>query len=377
MLAAALRGYSPSYEQLTQQRAERAEKAKGDIVVAIVWQTQRREDLFEKGIGMAVEEINRRGGVLGRRLRALRYNVSTGEKALQLAKKLSRNPDIVAVIGHGDSDEAIPASIVYEESGLLFISPGATSPLLTSHGFQYVFRNIPSDRQTGRDLAEFANASGYRNVASVDDQSSYGQLLAESFVEHAQKIGIEIKGMMSYYPWQNDFRLLIADIKSMHVDAIFLGAHLPMGAEVIRQAREMGVMVPILAGDGLDSPSLWKIAGKAAEGTIISSVFNPDVKDEIARTFSRNFYARYSCYPDTWAAQGYDAMRLLSYAFAEAKSTIPLVVSSYLHFIASWHGVTGSYSFTDCGDIMGKEMYFKVVRNGGFQYLDSFHKGGE
>lgn len=364
-------GCSPSYEQLAKERAEKARTGNGEILIAAVWDFEQTATLFDEGVKMAVEEVNREGGVLGRRIRILMRGAASDADNLKAARSLVANTDIVAVIGHDVSGGAIPASVVYEKSGMLFVSAGATSPLLTSHGFRLVFRNIPSDRQTGAMLAAFASRAGFKKLAVIDDETTYGRLLAESFLEHAQKVGREVKVVKSYFPWQTNFRPLVADIKVAGVDAVFLGANLPLAALFVKQLREMGVNVPILAGDGLDSPSLWQIAGNAAEGTIVSTVFNAESKDEITRKFVKDFSERYGVIPDTWAAQGYDAVKLLADSFTLAKSTTPVVVSSYMHFLVKRHGVTGSYSFTEQGDIVGKHMYFKMVAGEKFIYLDT------
>ncbi len=100
------------------------------MVVAVVWDTKTVEGLFIQGVNMAVDEANRNGGILGRKLRVLMSDVRTDEEELQQARTIARQLDVVAVIGHGISDRAIPASIIYEKSGILFISPSATSPRL-------------------------------------------------------------------------------------------------------------------------------------------------------------------------------------------------------------------------------------------------------
>lgn len=368
LLIVLLQGCSTD-EKRARERAERAKLGKGEILIAVVSDEDDTENLFVEGIEMAIAEINRDGGIMGRKLRALQRSSSSVKMDLQIGRELVANPDIVAVIGHNISSGAIPVSVIYEKSGMLFIT-GATSPLLTSHGFQLVFRNIPSDRQTGTHLANFASRAGFRKLAVIDDETIYGSLLARSFLESAQKIGLEIRKVKSYFVWQTDFRLMIDEIKLSGVDAIFLGANLPVAAEVIKQIREMGLQVPILGADGLDSPTLWRLAGRAAEGVIVSTVFNSQVDDDVVtRKFVGDFSSRYGVLPDTWAAQGYDAVKLLADSFSLAKSTVPSVVSSYLHFMVSRHGVAGSYSFTKDGDIVGKEMFFKVVRNGKFEFL--------
>jgi branched-chain amino acid transport system substrate-binding protein len=358
-----------SYKDLENERARRAETAKGDILAAVVLNTPFRDTLLDEGIEMAVTEINARGGILGRKLRMeIHPNVSQNEEQ-KIARTIAADPNIVAVIGHLESSGAIPVSVTYQEAGLLFISPGATSPGLTDHGFPYVFRNIPSDYETGKVLAEYCLANGFRNMVVIDDESEYGQTLANIFEEKAAAGGIKILLRRSYFPWQSDFRSMLHEIKNKGGGAIFLGADLPKAAEVIKQARQMGIKIPFIGGDGLDSVDLWKIAGNAAEGTIVSTIFNPTDADPNTQLFSKNFLKRYGTLPDTWAALGYDAVYLLDTIYTEAGSTVPVVAASFLRFIADRHSVMGVYSFTKAGDVTGNKFYFKVFRGGKFEYL--------
>jgi branched-chain amino acid transport system substrate-binding protein len=356
-------------ENLEKVRAERAEKAKGDIVIAMVWSQPSGATLFDEGVMMAVEEINAQGGIFGRKMRMEIHSAVPEEEEQEVARTIAADPNVVAVIGHPISDTAIPVSVTYQKTGLLFISAGATSPRLTSHGFPYVFRNIPSDIETGRALAQFSVAKGFAKMIVIDDEREYGKTLANIFVENAARAGIEIRLRKSYYPWQTDFSFMIDDIKDRGGDAIFLGGELPQAAEVIKQARAMGVKIPFIGGDGLDQPVLWEVAGSAAEGTIVSAVFDPYDSDPNTKIFAKNFQARYGVVPDTWAALGYDAVCVLDEAFRRAKSTVPLVVASFLRFIEDRHSVMGRYSFTRNGDITGKSFFFKVVRNRKFEYV--------
>jgi branched-chain amino acid transport system substrate-binding protein len=356
---------------LEKERAERAEKSIGEIVIAMVWNEPAGATFFDEGAIMAVAEINARGGILGRKLRLAVHSNVPKMKELEVAKSIAADPGVVAVIGHPTSGTAIPVSVTYQKAGLLFISSGATSPKLTNHGFHYVFRNIPSDIETGKVLAEFSVKKGFRKMAVIDDESEYGNTLANIFVENAARAGIEILHRKSYYPWQTDFSYMINDIKNRQVDALFLGGSVPQAAAVIKQTREMGVMIPVLGGDGLDEPLLWEIAGSAADGTIVATVFNAEDADPNTRTFVRNFRDHYNRAPDTWSALGYDAIYLLTDAFRMAGSTVPLVVASFLRFIEDRQSVMGKYSFAKDGDIIGKRFFFKAVRNGTFEYIDN------
>ena len=360
-----------SYKRLDDERAKKAEAAKGDVVVAAVWDIPSEGTFFEEGIKMAAAEINARGGILGRKLRVEMYiDVLQPAREREVARTIAADPNVVAVIGHPLSGIAIPVSLTYQEAGLLFISAGATSPNLTSHGFSCVFRNIPSEIETGKVLAEFSETKGFKKIVVIDDESEYGITLANIFIEKASGAGIQILFRRSYFPWQTDFRSMLHDIKAQGGDAIFLGGMVPQAAEVIKQARQMGITIPFIGGDGLDQPTLWRIAGSAAEGTIVSTIFNPQDRDPDTRRFVENFQKHYGAVPDTWAALGYDAVNLLEEAYNLAGSTVPIVAASFLRFIENRKSVLGTYSFTGNGDIVGKKFFFKVVRDGKFEYLN-------
>lgn len=348
---------------------------RGDIVIGVVWEEPVEASLFDEGVEMALSELNERS-VLGKKIKPICY-YAHGEDAGQRwstdkVRRFVNNYDIVAVIGHASSQAAIRASVTYEYNGIVFISPAASSPNLTNHGFKYVFRNIPPAVVTGRRLAEAGLAMGFKRILIVDDRSEYGKALADVFQERATSLGVEVISRRSYYPWQTSlaFKPLIANIKGFEFDAIFLGGSAPLAAYFIKEARTMGVTAAFIGGDGLDSNLLWEIAGEAAEGTIVSTVFNSTLSDPLLQTFNKNFYIRFKKYPDTWAAQGYDALMVLAFAFEKSQSTVPLVVSSTLRFIQNWHGVAGSYSFTQDGNIMGRPIFFKVLRRGKFEYLN-------
>ena len=355
---------------LQSNRAERAEKAKGDIVIGIV-ETSVPPNLFMKGINLAVKEINQKGGVLGRKIRTIKDDdKGVIKKGQSIAKKLSSNPDVVAVVGHLQSKVAIPVSITYVQNGIFFLTPGASHPLLTRSGAEYILRNIPTDREIGLQLAEFARDMEYKAVAVFDQNDKASKLLTDSFLEHAAENGVKIVSTRSFFSWQRDFRPLLSNIKEFYkFDCIFIAGLLPSSGHLIKQARDMGITVPVLANAGLDSPSLLTIAGRAAEGTTVATFFNPELPRKETQDFVHRFQEEFGFGPDTWAAQGYDAISLLAYAIEESGSTVPIVLTSTLKFLTDWEGVTGSYSFTPLGDIIGKSIFLKTVRNQDFVFL--------
>ncbi len=175
----------------------------------------------------------------------------------------------------------------------------------------------------------------------------------------------------SYFDTVRDFRTLLAEIAQEEFDAVFLAGSLPTAAALIKQAREIGITTPFLGGDGMDGLELLYIAGKAAEGTIVPTVFSPQQPVKATQDFVDRFELRFGVSPGTWDAQGYDAVQVLAAAMRKSDSTVPRSVATALQFLQRWEGVTGSYSFTSTGDIRGQQLFFKEVRKGQFQFLSS------
>ncbi|MCP4623620.1 MAG: ABC transporter substrate-binding protein, partial [bacterium] len=371
-------------ETLSQKKSPH--NTNGEIILGVVDNTNK-SSYFVEGVKLAVKDINQKGGALGKQIRILLLDDEGSlKKALAIAKKLSRNPDVVAVIGHdADSDISLSASITYEKNGLLFISPWATQPELTQYNTSFIFRNVMSDDVTGRKMAEFADEYFFKDkdkigpdgeiiknrVAIVFDSESSAKRTIESFHGRAVELGIKIVTEKSYYGWQEDFKHLISALmRGDEFDLLFLGGEIPSAAIFIHQLRAMGMKKPILSTDYIDSPELWSIAGDAADETYVPTVFYPYLPDPPTRYFNKAFRVEYGFAPDTWAAQGYDAAHLLGYAIAQSRSIDPITISNSIRFIEDWQGATGSYTFKVNGGIEEKPVYVKVVKGNKFEFLD-------
>ena len=360
-----------TYTTSFKKRAERAAEAEGNIVVGIV-ENSTSPSLFLYGVRLAVKEINQKGGILGRKIETVVYddmgNLSEGQK---IANKLAKNNDVIAVVGHNSSEVAASVSITYEETGIVFISYAATAPDLTLYS-ELTFRNIPDDEEIGRQEADFAHKTGFKKTVVFYERDSAHKRLAEIFYTQAEVKGIRIVTTLSYFEWENDFRSVISMMKKEYeFDSVFIAGTVPSAVKLIKQMRGMGVDVPILGGSGLDSPELWTIAGRASEGTVVPTVFNPEYPRRQTLNFVEQFESEFGFTPDTWAAQGYDAISVLGSAIEESGSSVPMVVGTTLRFLENREGVTGSYSFTPQGDITGKEIFFKKMHKGHFVFLKS------
>lgn len=352
------------------ERVARAAKGVGDIVVGVSWPFSTEKGTLWEGISLAQDELNSTGGVLGRQLVLIKEDDQLSvDKAKVIAEKFSSNPDMVAVIGTLNSYIAIPVAPIYERAGMVFLSQGSSVSKLTSQGYKNVFRMIPGNRDVGEMLADYAKSKKYKHVLIYCVKNDYGLDLANAFEQRASVIGVEVSDRVSYQANAKDYKSVMQHWKDFYsFDAIFLAGSLPEGAEIIRTAREVGIDVPIFAGDGLDSLNLIKLGGQVVEGTEVTSFFHPNAPTSAVREFNEKFFKRYNKLPDTSAALGYDAVRLLAHAMTRAKTTVPQKVAMELHNLRRWPGVTGEHGFDDAGNVLNKLISMQVVKKGKFEY---------
>ena len=363
-------GACQSYDDNSQKRAQDADDPSKDIVIGVV--SSDNGTFFSEGVRLAIEQTNDRGGILGRRLKAV-YLDDHGDpkQAGAIARKLSRNTDVIAVVGHRHSDLAISAAVTYEQNGVVLISPGASQPDFTQYGGRFTFRNTPSDEIIGRQIALFAARQKFKNVLVLFDRESPFKRLTEIFQENAAKEGIKIVSAKTYTAWEQDFRLMLADImKEYQFDAVFLGGEMPAAGLIIEQLRSLGVSKPIIGSGQLDSIELYGLSHKISENIIVPTIFNPGSSNGLTINFIETFKDFFGFAPDTWAAKGYDAISLLEYAIEKNGSAVPVVISTNLKFLTDWHSVFGTYSFTADGDIINSKIYFKSMKNRKFKIIE-------
>ncbi|MGE4267242.1 MAG: ABC transporter substrate-binding protein [Deferribacterales bacterium] len=354
------------------QRAAKAEKAKGDIIIGAAGPWSEKRNLLMQGISLSTDRINASGGLLnGRKIKVVwGDDKRTAEQGQLIAQEFSENTDMVAVIGHSNSFISIPASIMYQYNGLLMLSPLSTNPKLTSQGYGLVFRNIPNDAGFGRGIAEYCKKHGIDDILIYQIRDDFGQGQSNAFEIKAEELGLKILDRQSYDStinteqirqdilyWKNNYRFR----------AIVLIGIMPKAAEIISEIRKLGIDVPILGGDALDHPMLTQIAGKYAEGVYAASVFHPDADYPAVKSFSAEFIKKYGKKPDIGAAQGFDAVNVLAEGIRQANTTVPSKVADALHNLKNYKGLTGQYSFDKKGDPTGRPIMVKVMHNGSFE----------
>jgi len=329
---------------------------------------------FINGANLAVEQVNERGGLLGARLSLdPRDDQNDKDAGVNIAKSLLKDVGIAGVTGHMTSDNAIAASLIYNMGGMVFLAPQATSTYLTLHRFETVFRTIVSDKDVSRELVAYLRKKGLNKLVVASEQSRYGSDFSNLLIDSTGRMGIKIASHKFFFETDTDFRHGLLTVLNEDFDSIFIAGHLPAGALLIKQIREMGFQQQIITGGALTSPQLISLAGKASEGVVVAAHFNlSDKSDPDMVNFVAKYKARYNMEPDQNSARGYEAVWLLTQGIERAKSFNPVVIASTMKVAKNWQGLSGTYSFSRYGNVQGRRVYLETVKNGKFVPLEEF-----
>jgi len=274
---------------------------------------------------------------------------SKPDEAKTIAVKFAADPDVIAVIGEVASTRSITAAPVYQQAGIPMISPSSTNPEVTQKG-DFIFRVSFIDPFQGYVMAKFASEElKVKKVAILRDQSQdYSVGLADVFAKEFKSMGGEITKDVSYNAKDADFRSQLAQVKG--ADAIFIPGYYGEVGTIARQAREQGINVPLLGGDGWDSPKLIEGAGGpggALEGCYFSTHYSPDDKSAKVQEFVKKYSEKTGKKPASLVAQGYDAMMILADAIARAGSTDRQKVRDALAQTKDFDAVTGKITINE------------------------------
>ncbi|MCB1743493.1 MAG: branched-chain amino acid ABC transporter substrate-binding protein, partial [Gammaproteobacteria bacterium] len=229
---------------------------------------------MKRGAELAVADINASGGVLGQQLElSVGDDACDPKQAVAVANKFV-SEGIKFVAGHFCSGSSIPASKVYEEEGIIQISPASTNPKLTEEGGPNVFRTCGRDDQQGIVAGNFL-ADNYqgKKIAILHDKTAYGKGLADETLKQLKKRGMSETLYEAYTAGEKDYSALVSKLKGAGVDVMYVGGYHTEAGLMIRQARSQGYAVQLVSGDALVTDEFWKITGDAGEGTLMT--FSP------------------------------------------------------------------------------------------------------
>lgn len=281
------------------------------------------------GVKLAAKEVNADGGVLdGRPIElVIEDDESSPTKGATAARKLIEQDGVVAIVGTYNSAVALSALKVAQEAGVLMSSGGSTSTAVTDAnepGDPWFFRAFPgSDKQGTESAMDTVEVLGGKRLAVIHDNSSYGNSLADTFVEVTEKAGAEVVARESYNAGEQDFYAMLTKLQSLQPDAIYIGGLVGEGATIVRQANEMGFQTQFVGSGSMMTDKFIELTGPASEGFAVSSMFEPGTPNEHGAAFAKRFMAEYGVNANVHSALGYDSMMLVAKAIDRAGSTDP------------------------------------------------------
>jgi len=324
-----------------------------------------------KGTLLAIEELNAAGGVLGQQLYlTTEDNQSKAGESATAARKLISRTKVVALLGEVASSRSLEMAPVAQAAKIPMISPSSTNPSVTETG-DYIFRVCFIDPFQGTVMAKFAKDTlKAKKVAVLSSVSSaYSVGLAKYFKETYLADGGVIPVEQKYAEGDKDFKAQLTAIKAANVDAIFVPGYYTEAALICKQARELGITVPLLGGDGWEAPQLIEIGGTAVEGSFYSTHYSPENKTPAVEEFVKKFQARWDGQiPDAMAALGYDSALVLADAIKRAGSTEGSKIRDALAATDAFVGVTGRTQI-DAGRNAAKSAVIITVENGQFKFV--------
>lgn len=246
-----------------------------DIKVAVVGAMSgpvaQYGDMEFIGARQAIADINAKGGINGNKLVGVEYDDACDPKqAVAVANKVI-NDGIRYVIGHLCSSSTQPASDIYEEEGVIMITPAATNADLTTRGYKMVLRTTGLDSDQGPTAAKYiVETLKPKRIAVVHDKQQYGEGLARSVQDSLKKAGANVVLFEGVTAGDKDFSTLVARLKKENVDFVYFGGYYPEMGQILRQSRQAGMTTTFMGPEGVGNSSLSNIAGDASEGMLVT-----------------------------------------------------------------------------------------------------------
>lgn len=315
------------------------------------------------GVMIAVDEINKKGGVNGKQIVVIYEDGKcNGKDATSAAQKLVNIDEVKMIIGGGCSGEVFGMAPITEAAKVIVLSPSASNPKITEIG-DYVFRNHPNDNDAGKQLADVMYKV-YKKAAVISENTEYAQGIKGSFIDNYKTSGGTVVFDESFIPETNDFRSVLSKLKATNPEAIFINPQAGGAAyQIAKQARELGLKQQFYIAY-LSGPD-YVVAGPEVEGTILIDVPGLTIKNPQAAGLLNTYQARYNKRPNYpyFAGAAYDAVYLLTNAVKNYGENTDKI-RDYLYGLTEYKGAIGNYHFDKNGDVVGITLVLKKIQDG-------------
>ena len=318
------------------------------------------------GIKMAADEINAAGGINGKQVELLvQDDRSDASEAATIVTKFVTQDQVNAVIGEVASSRSIAAAPIAQNAKIPMLTPSSTNPEVTKKG-DFIFRSCFIDPYQGAAIAQFAAKTlGAKNAAiMVDRKNDYSTGLEKVISEVFTKFGGKIVATQSYQEGDQDFNAQLTSLKGSNPEVIFVPGYYNDVGLIAKQARDKGITVPLIGGDGWDSEQLYKIGGTALNGSYFTNHYSPfDTAPNVVK-FVNDYKKRYNSTPDALAATAYDAANIMFDAIKRSKSLSGPDIRDALQSTNAFPGVTGTVTFNQNRDAV-KPIVMIEIKDGG------------
>jgi branched-chain amino acid transport system substrate-binding protein len=318
------------------------------------------------GIKMAADEINAAGGINGKQVELLvQDDRSDASEAATIVTKFVTQDQVNAVIGEVASSRSIAAAPIAQNAKIPMLTPSSTNPEVTKKG-DFIFRSCFIDPYQGAAIAQFAAKTlGAKTAAiMVDRKNDYSTGLEKVIDATFTKFGGKIVATQSYQEGDQDFNAQLTSLKGTNPEVIFVPGYYNDVGLIAKQARDKGITVPLIGGDGWDSEQLYKIGGTALNGSYFTNHYSPYDTEPKVQKFVKDYKARYNSTPDALAATAYDAANIMFDAIKRSKSLSGPDIRDALAATNAFPGVTGTVTFNENRDAV-KPIVMIEIKDGG------------
>lgn len=312
----------------------------------------------EFGARMAIDDLNAKGFKIGDKV--VKFSLIAEDDAgdpkqgTAAAQKLV-DAKVNGVIGHLNSGTSIPAAKIYSDAGIPQISPSATNPKFTRQGYKTTFRVVADDVHLGGTLGRYAvETLKGQSIVMVDDRTAYGQGVAEEFKKAVEAKGGKVNGHEFTTDKSTDFMAILTKLKATNPDVLFFGGMDAVAGPMMKQAKQLGMKVKFLGGDGICTTELPKLAaeGMSDDQVVCAEAGGVEGEGKAAmEKFSADFKAKNNTEVKVYAPYVYDAVMVMAMAMQKAGSSDPKVYLPVLAKTEGYKGVTGTITFDEKGDI--------------------------
>ena len=323
------------------------------------------------GAQLAVDQINKNGGVNSKQISLVALDdQATAPQAMSVVQKLIQQEKVTAIVSGSYSTPTKTVAPVVQTQKIPMVVAYAVNPDITKGG-KYVFRTIYSGPTQGNAMANYAvQEKGLKKIAVLYVNNDYGNSNITGFTDQVNKLSGKVVISRNFVEGTKDFKALLTAVKQTNPDAIYIASYYNEGSQLVSQAKQLGIDIPIFASDGFDSPKLVELGGKAVEGVYFTTPFFREEPRKVVQDFITAYKAKFKTDPDMLSAQSYDSVLVLADAIKRAKSEDKVAIQKALSETKGFEGVTGIISF-DANNEVVKPVIICQVKDGKFVFVKS------